>query len=101
MSGNFDFVVETDGYSAFDGWSVKPPYFINANPSDYRLGHGTHGHLPDKGPQPTTIMIGPDFKKGATIERCDSIDMAVTLAKIFGWSLPDADGKVLEEIINK
>lgn len=101
LAGNFDFVVETDGYSAFDGWSVKPPYFINANPSDYRLGNGTHGHLPDKGPQPTTIMIGPDFKKGVTVERCESIDMAVTLAKIFGWSLPDADGKVIEEIINK
>ena len=65
------------------------------------MSAGTHGYLPDKGPQPSMFMIGPDFNKGVEIERRDTIDMAVTLAKIFDLSLPDADGKVIEEAIKK
>lgn len=100
LAGDFEFVLETDNFTSFGG-GITGDYFVNANPADYRLGHGTHGHLPDKGPQPTMFMFGPDFNEGVTVERRDTIDMAVTLAHIFGWDLPDADGKVIEEVIRK
>lgn len=98
LAGDFDFVLESDGFSAF-GWEPFGPYYTQPDLSDYRMGTGTHGYLPDKGPQPSMVMFGPDFKKGVTIERRDTVDMAVTLAKVLGLSLPDADGKVIKEAL--
>jgi hypothetical protein len=100
LDGDFDFVLESDGYSAFGG-GVPQTYFTSYDLSDYRMGRGTHGYLPDKGPQPCMIMLGPDFKKGVEIERRSTLDMAATVAHIFGWDMPDLDGKVIEEVLVK
>ncbi|MBO7186990.1 MAG: alkaline phosphatase family protein [Clostridia bacterium] len=98
LSGDFDFVLESDGYSAF-GWEPFGPYYTGADISDYRTGVGTHGYLPDKGPQPSMLMFGPDFNEGVTIERRDTIDMVATLVKLFNLNMPDIDGKVIFEAI--
>ena len=98
LDGDFDFVLETDGYTSF-GDRFGDTYFTNFDVSDYRTGRATHGHLPDKGPQPTMLLVGPDFKAGVQIERRSTLDTAPTLAKILGASLPDADGTVIEEIL--
>lgn len=100
LDGDFAFVLESDGYSAF-GENASGPYFTGYELSDYRMGRGTHGYLPDKGPQPCMILSGPDFKKGIQIERRSTLDMAATLAHIFHWSMPDLDGKVIEEVIQE
>lgn len=100
LSGDFDFVLESDGYSAFGG-RVTGPYYTGYDLSDYRLGRATHGYLPQKGPQPAMLCIGPSFKKGTVLETCNTVDMATTVAALNGWSLPDADGRVLEEILEK
>ena len=100
LEGDFDFVLESDYNTAF-GWEPYGEYYVEPDLSDYRMSAGTHGYLPDKGPQPSMFMIGPDFNKGVEIERRDTIDMAVTVAKVFGLDLTDADGKVIEEAIKK
>ncbi|MBO5286296.1 MAG: alkaline phosphatase family protein [Clostridia bacterium] len=100
LSGDFDFVLEFDGYTA-NGWEPFGPYFTTFDLSDYRTGRATHGFLPEKGPQPSMLMIGPDFNEGVTIERRHTLDMAATIAKIFDFNMPDIDGKPIEEAIKK
>ena len=45
------------------------------------------------------IMIGPDFKEGAVIENCHNVDIAPTVAHLFGLDMPDVDGKVLKDAL--
>lgn len=100
LKGDFSFVLETDGYTAFgNDWNrpLVTPY--DDNNADYRFGHATHGYLPEKGPQPVFIGFGPDIKKGVILETGKVIDVASTLAELIGVSLPDSDGKCIEEII--
>lgn len=99
LGGQFDFVIETDGYTSF-GESVTRPLTANFRQDDYRLGRATHGYMPDKGPQPVFYAKGPDFKNGAELERCDIVDEAPTFARIFGTEMKDVDGRVLTELLN-
>ncbi|MBE6536613.1 MAG: alkaline phosphatase family protein [Ruminococcaceae bacterium] len=98
LSGDFEFVLESDGYTAFGG-RVSGSYYTSYDLSDYRTGRGAHGYHPDKGPQPCMIMYGPDFKKGIKIGRRSTLDMAATVAKIFDLDMPDMDGKPIDEAI--
>ena len=98
LDGDFDFVLESDGYTAFGG-KYQGKYFKGCDTSDYRTGRGTHGYLPDKGPQPCMVMIGPDFKAGVRIPRRSTLDMAATIAHIAGFNMPDMDGQVIEEVL--
>jgi predicted AlkP superfamily pyrophosphatase or phosphodiesterase len=98
LGGDFSFVLETDGYTAFgDDW--KRPIVKNLDLSDYRFGRATHGYLPDKGPQPMLIAKGPGIKNRAVLDKGDIIDAAPTFAKILGLTLPDADGTAIDEIL--
>ena len=98
LGGEFSFVLETDGYTAF-GEDWKRPIVKNLDLSDYRFGRATHGYLPDRGPQPMLLAKGPAIKNGVVLEKRDIIDEAPTFAKVLGLSLPDADGKVIDEIL--
>lgn len=97
LAGDFDFVLETDGYTSFAS-GVAGDYFIPYDLTDYRLGKATHGYLPDKGPQPSMLCVGPSFREGAVVERRSTLDMAATVAHIQGWDLP-CDGSVIHEIL--
>jgi hypothetical protein len=66
---------------------------------NYQNQHGTHGHLPDKGPQPTFIGCGPHFKKGVRIEEGDILNHAPTLASLLGVTLYDSVGTAVKEIL--
>ena len=98
LGGDFSFVLETDGYTAF-GEDWKRPIVKNLDLTDYRFGRATHGYLPDKGPQPMLLAKGPAVKKGVILEKRDIIDEAPTFAKVLGFSLPDADGIAIDEIL--
>jgi predicted AlkP superfamily pyrophosphatase or phosphodiesterase len=98
FGGNFSFVVETDGYSAFgDNWNR--PLVKSFDTSDYRYGQATHGYLPDKGPQPIFLAKGPGIKNGITLENRNIVDEAPTFARLLGISLPDTDGVCIDEIL--
>lgn len=46
------------------------------------------------------IALGPDFRKGAVVERHgNQIDVAVTAAAILGLSIPGSQGRVLTELL--
>ena len=97
-SGPFDFVLETDGYTTFSE-DCKEPLIAPIDLSDYRLGKATHGYRPEKGPQPVFVAIGPAFKKDVTIPFAYTLDEAPTFAHILGQSMPQAEGRVISEIL--
>jgi len=96
--GDFSFILETDGYSAFFEGLTEPV----ASPidfSDYRIGKAAHGYEPETGPQPIFIARGPAIRSGVYRERGRVIDEAPTYARILGDSLPQAEGRVMEDIL--
>ncbi|MCQ2427653.1 MAG: alkaline phosphatase family protein, partial [Clostridia bacterium] len=98
LGGPFSFVIETDGYTSFaEDW--KRPMVKQLDLTDYRFGKATHGHYPDKGPQPVFVAYGPDIKAGVVLDRRPTVDEAPTYARILGVELPDADGHAIEEIL--
>lgn len=98
LSGDFSFVIETDGFSSFTNeW--RRPYIRPLDTSDYKFGRATHGYCPEKGPQPTMFGFGPGLKKGAVVENANLVDEAPTLARILGLEMKDVDGIVLEDIL--
>ena len=98
LYGDFSFVLETDGYTSFsNAW--KRPLVRPTDQSDYKFGRATHGHHPDKGPQPTLIACGPHIRSGITLERRPMIDEAPTFAQALGIALPEAEGRPIAEIV--
>ncbi|MBR3932969.1 MAG: alkaline phosphatase family protein [Clostridia bacterium] len=98
LYGDFSFVLETDGFSSF-GESALRPVVRSIDISDYRYGASTHGHMPEKGPQPPFMAMGPSFKKGVVIENGNILNHAQTFAKVLGLSLPQSVGEAVDEIL--
>ena len=73
---------------------------VKPDNSDYKFSVASHGHLPHKGPQPVFMIAGPDVKKKVVIPRQRIIDEAPTFAKILGFTMPQAKGRAIEEILN-
>jgi len=97
-SGDFSFVLETDGITTFsEDW--HEPIVNPVDLTDYRLGKATHGYEPQKGPQPVFVASGPAFKQDMVIPFCHIFDEAPTFARILGQSMPQAEGRVLSELL--
>ncbi len=98
LAGGFSFVLESDGYTSFSNEWLKP-FVAKKNLGDYRFGNATHGHHPDKGPQPTFFAFGPSFKAGAVVEKALLVDEAPTIAKVLGVDLGPVDGQIVKEVL--
>ena len=98
MYGNFAFMLESDGYTSFaESW--REPVIHPVDLTDYRLGKATHGYEPEKGAQPVFVARGPAFRPGAYIENAWVIDEAPTIARIWGQTMPQAEGRVMTELL--
>ena len=97
--GDFAFVLETDGKTAF-GDHLEGDALTFFKTKTYPGGQATHGHLPDKGPQPVFLGVGPHFKPDAVVPRIRLIDEAPTYAKILGLHLQGADGVPVDGMLN-
>ncbi len=100
LNGEFFFVIEGDGYTSF-GEGVTGDLVESFGSRDYRYGRASHGHLPEKGPQPIFMAKGPDFAENVVIENGRLIDEAPTYARVLGVELPDTDGMPINEFIRK
>ena len=100
LGGKFSFVVETDGYTTFANDWTRPLVRPQDN-RNYRFGRATHGHLPEKGPQPTLIAFGPSMKPGAVLENACLVDEAPTFAHALGLKMENIDGRVLTELFRE
>lgn len=98
LGGDFAFVLETDGYTAFgDYWNR--PLVRPLDNHDYRFGRATHGYLPSKGPQPMMVAKGPHIKKNTFLDGFGIVDEAPTFARILGLSFQEADGKAIDAML--
>ncbi len=98
LAGEFSFVLETDGFTSFgNDWTGA--LCRTHDVTDYRFGRATHGHQPDKGPQPTLIAFGPSIRPGVVLDRGSIVDEPATVARVLGIDMGDIDGKVLEELL--
>ena len=94
--GTFSFMVEGDGHTSFtDDWHGECSVPVEAI-EGYRA---KHGYRPEKGPQPVFLASGPAFKPGAVVATAHVTDEAPTLAAVLGQTLPQADGRVLTELL--
>ena len=99
LYGDYDFMVETDGYTSFaDPW--HEPIHNPIDFTNYRLGKATHGYEPEKGPQPVFVAAGPDFREDTYIPEARIWDEGPTFARLLGSELKDAEGEVLTELLN-
>lgn len=98
--GEFSFVIDTsaDGGTMF-GDKIGHPLVTQNEKIDYRYGRGSHGHLPEKGPQPVFCAKGPAFKKNYMGAKGRICDIAPTVAAAMGIPYYDCDGKALSELL--
>ena len=98
--GEFSFVIDTsaDGGKMF-GDKMEHPLVVQNEKIDYRYGRGSHGHLPEKGPQPVFCAKGPAFKKNYTGAKGRIYDIAPTLAAAMEIPYYDCDGKILVDLL--
>lgn len=100
LEGDFEFVLEGDGYTAlYDNADFTEPLSMPIDTSDYKYMRATHGHMPEKGPQPTIMFAGPSIKSGVVIKNGRIIDQAPTYAKLLGTVLPQADGNPIDAVL--
>ena len=98
LDGNFTFVLEAKEGSSF-GFNIMADYQNPIMNEDYRVSRGTHGHIPSKGEQPCLILSGPGVLEGKELSVAKVVDIAPTCAAILGFEMPEADGRVLREIL--
>ena len=98
MEGPFDYALDGRPGTSF-GNKCEGAYLQSTDNRDYKLSVSAHGHQPQKGPQPTFIMAGPQIKEGVILEEGRLIDEAPTWAAVMGVEMPWADGKPICEIL--
>ncbi len=62
--------------------------------------HGMHGQMPDRPEMAAAFVIaGPGIPHGKMLERVRMIDVAPTLARLAGLSLPGAEGEPIQDAL--
>lgn len=98
LDGDFTFVAETDGHTAFSPrWDTETVTAID--PTDWRTSVAGHGHLPWKGAKPMFIVKNPDSPAACTLESGRLVDEAPTMARLLGFDLPGCDGTPIRELL--
>lgn len=96
--GDYAFMLETDGRSSY---SAMPhfPLITPTDNSDYRTSKATHGHQPERGPQPAFVLCNPFAKRIVSLAHGQIVDQAPTLAALLGFGMPGCDGKPIPELL--
>ena len=100
LGGEFSFILETDGYTAFGNAAVGS-LVANYDASDYRYGKATHGHMPHKGPQPVFVAKGPRIAEEVVVPNINLVDEAPTFAQILDVELKGYDGTSIDAFIRR
>ena len=95
QNGPYTFMVEAKDGTAFSG-VLDVDAVVPLAEGVIKAGHG---YEPHKGPQPIFLASGASFKDGAVVENAQLIDIAPTLAAVLGADLPQAEGRILHELL--
>lgn len=98
FDGPFAAVLEGTAGTMFQNrWDGRALY--NRFDPDYEFSLSQHGHLPEQDIQAMLAMTGPDIADGVRFTSCTIPDEAVTFAHLLGLEIPNADGRVIREIL--
>lgn len=90
-------LVAKEGY-AFNNESRGDQVLTDVSLANGNQGH--HGYLSSNPRMNATFIAwGRGIKRGVKLETIRNVDVAPTVMKLFGRQLPDADGRVLSEIL--
>ncbi len=95
LYGPFSFMVEAESGTAFSG-SLKGDVVNTLAEGVVKAGHG---YEPQYSAQPVFLASGKSFKEGAVLETARLIDIAPTLAAVLGTDLPQAEGRIMHELL--
>lgn len=87
---------------AAEGYAFSNESFEDESVTEIKFPAGSHGYLASN-PQMNGVFVawGRGIRPGVKLDRVDAIDVAPTIAELFGQKLPEADGRVLNEILIK
>lgn len=96
--GDYMFMIETDGTTSF---SAMPhfPLVTPTDDSDYRTSRASHGHQPERGPQPPFAVRSPFAEGRVSLAHGRIVDQAPTLAALLGFPMPGCDGSPIRELL--
>lgn len=85
---------------AKEGYAFSNESFEDESITEIKFPAGSHGYLASN-PKMNGVFVawGRGIKPGVKLGMVDNIDVAPTIAELFGQNLPTADGKVLREIL--
>ncbi len=99
VDGPFDFILESRLPIAFGERFDLEDIYGSRIPGNHKTGAATHGGSPTREELTTFLAAGPGVVPGAVVERRSMVDEAPTMARMLGFSMPDADGTAIEEIL--
>jgi predicted AlkP superfamily pyrophosphatase or phosphodiesterase len=100
LEGPIDYCVEGRLGTAF-GNNCAGSEILSTDNRDYKFSVASHGHMPEKGPQPILFASGPDIREGVELAPGNLIDEGPTFAKILGLEMPSAQGRAITQLIRK
>jgi predicted AlkP superfamily pyrophosphatase or phosphodiesterase len=98
LEGPIDYCIEGREGTAF-GNNCAGEEILPTNNRDYKLSVSSHGHMPEKGPQPILFAAGPGIREGVELPPGNLIDEGPTFAKILGLEMPSAQGRAIAELL--
>jgi predicted AlkP superfamily pyrophosphatase or phosphodiesterase len=99
VDGPFDFIIESRLPISFGERFDLPDVYGSKIPGNHKIGAATHGGSPAREEVTTFFAAGPNVRPGVLVARRLMVDEAPTMARMLGFSMPDTDGTVIEEIL--
>ena len=99
VAGDFDFIIESRLPISFCEELEGEEIFSHRVPGDHKVGAATHGGSPSRRELTTFIAAGPNVKPGVEIDSRSMVDEAPTMARMLGFTMPDVDGREIEEML--
>lgn len=84
------------------GYTFSNESFDDAPLTELPVSLGSHGYLASE-PEMNGILVawGRGIKAGAKLRRANNVDVAPTIAALFGESMPGVEGRVLRELLTE
>lgn len=98
LDGEFQFVLEGEEGIAFSN-SINGKVIMEPDSDDYKYSKATHGHMPNKGVQPTMLAFGPSIKSGQVFENGKIVDEANAFGKLLDIDFNPSNGKSISKIL--
>jgi hypothetical protein len=85
---------------AKEGYAFSNESFEDESITELKIPAGSHGYL-STNPKMNGVFVawGRGIRRGVKLGMVDNIDVAPTIAELFGEKLAGADGRILREIL--